>query len=117
VNRYLQERVYQRLAQHQTVTLATCGKAGPQVQRVPYALADKQLHLFVAQTSDHLFNLETQPELVLLSPDWKLHGRGVICQDCKIAPPHPWQRVVIVTPDRLHILSDDSQHTIETIDF
>ncbi len=62
MNQHLQQRVADLLAQYDTVTLATCGPAGPQISRVPYRVQQLDLYLFVPHGSDHLFNLESQPE-------------------------------------------------------
>ena len=112
---YLQQRAEELLKQYDAATLATGGQAGPQVSHVPCKANGLRLHLFLPHGSDHLFNLETQPELVLLTPGWKLYGCGAPSDD--IAPPHDWQTVVVVTPARLHILGADGQSIIETLDF
>ncbi|MBZ0298716.1 MAG: pyridoxamine 5'-phosphate oxidase family protein [Anaerolineae bacterium] len=117
MNPHLQQQIEELLAQDETVTLATCGQAGPQISHVPYATHQSHLYLFVPYSSDHLFNLETQPELVLLSPGWKLSGQGDTKQDTSLAAPYTWQAVITVHPRRLHILSEDGQSSIETIDF
>jgi len=115
MNTHLKQRIEELLNQYDAATLATCGPEGPQISRVPYQLHQFHLVLFLPHGSDHLFNLEDRPELVLLSPIWKLHGQ--IASEGDIAAPHEWQRVVYVEPSRLHILSKDGQRTIETIDF
>jgi hypothetical protein len=117
MNAHLQQRIEALFHQHERVTLATCGAAGPQISLVTARANGLTLVLFVPHTSDHLFNLEQQPELVLLTPTWKLHGRGVAAPEHPIAPPHAWQTAVRVVPVRLHILNDDSQNSVETLDF
>ena len=77
MNKHLQKRIDAFLARYNTVTLATCGQAGLQISNVAYQANHFDLYLFVACNSDHLFNLETQPELALLAPTWKLHGRMI----------------------------------------
>jgi len=115
MNKHLQERIEAILARYHTVTLATGGQAGPQISDVSYQAKHLRLYLFIPRSSDHLFNLETQPEVALLTPAWRLHGR-MIATDNTVAP-HDWQRAVLVEPIRLHILSEDGQNTLETIDF
>jgi len=117
MNQHLQQRVADLLAQYDTVTLATCGPAGPQIGLVPYRVQQLDLYLFVPHGSDHLFNLESQPELAVLAPSWKLSGRGMTQNGKAIAPLHHWQTVIAVYPTRLHVLSEDGQSAIETIDF
>lgn len=115
MNRHLQQRIYDLLTRYDAATLATGGQAGPQISHVAYHVDGTRLHLLLPHNSDHLFNLETQPELVLLTPAWKLYGCGAPSDD--IAPLHDWQTVVVVTPTRLHILGADGQSIIETLDF
>ncbi len=115
MNKHLQERVEELLNRYAVATLATCGQAGPQISSVSYETRHLQLHLFIPHHSDHLFNLETQAELVVLSPTWRLHGWVVAASET--TAPHKWQSVVCVQPNRLHILSEDGQSTVETIDF
>ncbi|MBZ0297037.1 MAG: pyridoxamine 5'-phosphate oxidase family protein [Anaerolineae bacterium] len=112
MNRYLQGRVQALLTQYRTAALATCGPAGPQISTVTYTVDQLQLHLALPHGSDHLFNLETQPALVMLTAGWRLHGEGTIVYD-----PYCQRATVIITATRLHLLSDNAQHTIETIDF
>ncbi len=115
MNTYLKQRVEELLNRYDAATLATFGQAGPQISIVPYETRDLQLHLFIPRHSDHLFNLETQADLVVLSPTWRLHGRSLTAGNA--TAPHEWQSAVCVQPIRLHILSEDGQSTIETIDF
>ena len=117
MNQHLKQRMEELLTRNDGVTLATCAPAGPQLSSIPYQTRQFLVYLFVPHGSDHLFNLEIQPELVLLSPGWKLQGVGVIQQESPVAAPHAWQIVVRVVPVRLHILSQDGQFSIETIDF
>jgi hypothetical protein len=109
MNIYLQQRVNDLLNQHNTATLATCGPAGPQISIVTYSVERWQPHLTLPHGSDHLFNLETQPALVLMTEGWRLHGQGRIIHDDRRL------LVIVVTGTRLHVLN--GQHSVETIDF
>lgn len=115
MNRHLQPHIKALFEQHDRATLATCGAAGPQVSVVPYQLHDLRLHLLLPQTADHLFNLEGQPDLVLLTPTWKLHGRGTRRHHSPLSS--SWQVVIRVEALRLHILDKNGQYAVETIDF
>jgi len=108
MNKHLQQRVEALFNAHDTATLATCGPAGPQISIVTYTVKQLRLHLTLTHGSDHLFNLEMEPGLVLMTTGWRLHGQRHAISDTK---------TVVVTGTRLHILSDDGQNTIETIDF
>lgn len=115
LNKHLQQRIESLLALYDRATLATCGQAGIQISSVPYRVQNMHLYLFIPHSSDHLFNLEREQALALLSPAWKLYGRGVITKE--IIAPHEWQVTTRVEPTRLHILSNDGHSTVETIDF
>ncbi|MEQ8673575.1 MAG: hypothetical protein RLP44_05640 [Aggregatilineales bacterium] len=115
MNKHLQQRIEALLALYDRATLATCGQAGIQISVVAFHVQNLRLYLFIPHSSDHLFNLESEQALALLSPAWKLYGKGVITKD--IIAPHEWQITTRVEPTRLHILSNDGLSTVETIDF
>jgi hypothetical protein len=97
-------------------TLATCGAAGPQISLVAYQRHNLQLYLLLPGTSDHLFNLSTQTEVMLLTPMWRLCGYGNVQADGPVPPLPAFQTLVLVTPRALHILDAAGEQTIETID-
>jgi hypothetical protein len=69
------------------------------------------LYLLVPNTSDHLFNLETEPEVAVIAETWRLHGTADIVQDSPdvfSAEQRQWHTLVRITPVRLHILPDGS---------
>ncbi len=112
MNTHLRQRVNDLLHRYSSATLATCGPAGPQISIVTYTVEQLNLHLALSQGSDHLFNLETQPLLVLMTAGWRLHGQGHAASDT-----YHQRATIVVTATRLHILNDDGQHIVETIDF
>lgn len=112
MNAHLQQRVKTLLQSYHSATLATCGPAGPQISIVACTVEELHLHLSVSHSSDHLFNLETQPLLVLMTAGWRLHGQGHITEDT-----YRQKTLIVVTGTRLHILNEDGQHITETIDF
>ncbi len=59
---------------HRTAVLATSGPAGVQASEFPCEAIDLNLYLLVPQTSDHLFNLEHDSAVTLLTPEWELRG-------------------------------------------
>lgn len=115
MNKHLQQRIETLFQQYEQLTLSSCGAAGPQISTVPYQLHDGDLILFIPHSSDHLFNLEAQPMLALLTPAWTMQGEARLSPE--IHPPQSWQVAIRIAPLRLHILSEDGQQAIETIDF
>lgn len=116
MNRYLEERVRAQLNQFDRAILATCGPAGPQLSHVRFETQGQIVYLFLLYGSDHLFNLETDAQVVLLAPTWKLYGRGTVVSDTASIGERSWQVIVQVAPLQLHILSGDHHSVIETID-
>lgn len=118
----LRDRAAQVLAQTDLCTLATTGPAGLQASIVRCAGRGITLYLLVPDTSDHLFNLESEPEVAVTTETWRLRGMAEIVKDSPdvfSADQSQWHTVVKVTPVRLHILSakgGTANHT-ETIDF
>jgi hypothetical protein len=106
MNGHLQQRVKDLLQGYRSATLATCGPAGPQLSIVTYSVQGLHPHLELPHGADHLFNLETQPNLVLMTERWRLHGQGHTNYQ---------QATIVVAGARLHVLN--GQHSVETIDF
>jgi len=101
--------------------LATCGPSGPQVSRVQCKPQGTTLILHVPRSSDHLFNLEHQPEVAVLTPEWQLRGSAQILNPatCSVqeSPLSNWNAMVKIQPIRLQIFGDDGLSFVETIDF
>lgn len=114
--RHLNQRTTRLLAKFDQVVLATCGPAGPQACIVECQWWREQLHLMVQRSSDHIYNLDARSELVLVSPEWVLHGSGTALEDHAVVTAQPWQAVVRVQPFRLHVLDRDSSQYKESID-
>ena len=58
--------------------LATSGPAGIQAGEFPCEAIDLDLYLLVPKTSDHLFNLEHDSTVTLLTAGWELKGQAQI---------------------------------------
>lgn len=118
----LRDRVTQTLAETNWCALATAGPAGLQASMVRCAGRGASLYLLLPDTSDHLFNLETEPEVAVTTETWQLHGTAEIIRDGTdmfLAEQNPWYTVIEVTPTRLHILPVEGRamNYAETIDF
>jgi hypothetical protein len=117
----LRDRAAQILAETLVCTLATTGPAGIQASVVHCAGQGTTLYVLIPNTSDHLFNLEIEPDVAVTAETWHLHGTADIVRDnidIFSADQRQWHTVVRVTPVRLHILPDrGSASYAETIDF
>ncbi len=75
---YARQRAMETLKQRNTAILITSGPAGTQACETPCHAVDLNLFLLVPLTSDHLFNLETDPSITLFTDTWLLKGRARI---------------------------------------
>jgi hypothetical protein len=119
---HLRQRVVDTVCAAETVTLSTCGPADIQANVFPCEALELVLYLLVPRTSDHLFNLEHNPEVVVTTAAWQLRGIACIAPSC---PPGldllqradaAWCHVVQVLPRRLQIEQPDGVGYAETID-
>src|SRR5690606_3540353 len=99
------------------VIVVTCGPAGPQVSQATSRVWQERLLVLVQRTTDHLFNLEMQPEIVILTPGWELHGSAEVLLAEGPVWVEPWQAAILVQPARLHILEPGTFKRVETVDF
>lgn len=117
----LRDRAAQALAETDLCTLATTGPAGLQASMVHCAGRGTTLYVLVPDTSDHLFNLESVPEVAVTSESWQMHGIADIVPDTDVfsVEQSQWHTVVRVSPVRLHILPVQGGPVTyaETIDF
>ena len=117
----LRDRAAQILAETHICTVATTGPAGIQASTVPCAARGTTLYLLVPDTSDHLFNLEVEPEVAVTAQTWQMRGVATLVKEgADLFSPIQcqWQSVVRIRPLRLHILPEGGALTyVETIDF
>jgi hypothetical protein len=120
---HLRRRVTTALAGEKQGLLATCGKAELQVSRLPCEGHDLKLYLLVPRASDHLYNLEQEPQVVVVTEAWELRGaaRRVLEADRPAGlalmqqAEAQWSDLVEVCAERLHLYGT-AQRTAETID-
>ena len=119
---HLRERVTETLSGVRTATLSTHGAAGIQASVFPCACAGLRLYLLVPRTSDHLFNLEHNSQVVVTTETWQLRGVATITAErpAELAllhkPDAAWCEVVMVHPTRLQIEWPGGAGHAETID-
>jgi hypothetical protein len=75
---YARQRAIEALRCHRKAVLATSGPAGVQASEFPCEAIDLNLYLLVPQTSDHLFNLEHDSTVTLLTAGWEVRGEAQI---------------------------------------
>lgn len=121
---YARQRAAEILKNTPSAVLATSGPAGVQASALPIEAAAGDVYLLVPRTSDHLFNLEHNPNVTLLADGWELNGAAQT-----ISPDQPgvpsgllqtpeagWCALVRVAPQQIHILRVGGWGHLETID-
>ncbi len=115
----LRRRAINLLTAPAVCTLATAGPAGVQAAHVRCAGQGLHLYLWLPDTSEHLLNLETPVEVVVLTDTWHLRGTARCLPLPANLPglsPPPWHILVEVTPYRLQFTPAPGRPA-ETIDF
>ena len=121
---YARQRAIDALKIPRTAVLVTNGPAGVAAGMFPCEALDLNLYLLVPQTSDHLFNLEHDPNVTLLTPGWQMKGAA------RVVPPNApnlglqllrepgaeWCVLVRVDPWQMHIGREKGWGALETID-
>lgn len=118
------QRAKKLLSTPHTAVLATCGPAGVQAGEFPCQAIDLVLYLLVPKTSDHLFNLEHEPDVSLLTPGWEMKGHAQIIppessnlkSDLFLDEHAQWCVLVRVNPTTLQIRNNKGWGNQESID-
>ncbi|MCB8944466.1 MAG: hypothetical protein H6658_12020 [Ardenticatenaceae bacterium] len=121
---HLRQRVTEALASTQFATLSTYGAAALQATQLPCEAVGLHLYLLLPATSDHLLNLESQPEVVVTTTDWQLRGTAVILTPASYPPnldllhrtEAQWSRLLQIRPAQFNIRRASGWGFSETID-
>ncbi len=121
----LRAQALKMMAAKPACTLATSGPAGLQASLVSLKICELQIFIEVPITSDHLFNLEHQEEVVLTAGTWQLRGKVKSTDpvDQKPGSRHPGvnaHRAVValeVIPVQMHIEPTSESDLRKTIDW
>ncbi len=121
---YARGRAREALRGVHTAVLATTGPAGVRAGEFPCEAVELALYLLVPRTSDHLFNLEQDGRVALLTAGWELRGKARALSP-EQRPPGlgllraagaEWHVLVLVEPMQLQIRQPDGWGAAETID-
>jgi hypothetical protein len=133
---YARQHAITALSQPGRVILVTSGPAGVQAGEFPCEAKDLVLYLLMPRTSDHLFNLEHNPTVSLLSAGWELKGEATLLVASSVAastsmpadgapafdlvllkdPAAPWCVLLRIDPVCIQIKREGGWGNIETID-
>ena len=121
---YARERAVEALSKTRAVVLVTSGPAGLLAGEFSCEAIGLELYLLVPQTSDHLFNLEQEAAVALVSDAWELKGKAQVVSpapaDIALALWHSaeakWCALVRVEARQMQIRREAGWGNIETID-
>jgi hypothetical protein len=121
---YTRQRAAEVLRIPRIAVLATSGPAGMQVTELRCEAQELELFLLVPKTSDHLFNLEYDPNVTLLTAGWELKGIAHILSPDLLdmplrllrEPEADWCMLVRVDPWQVHVIREGGWGKIETLD-
>jgi len=121
---HLRQKASATISSITTVTLSTYGPASVQAGNFRCEAEGLYLYLLVPRTSELLFNIENQPEVIATAHEWQLKGKAVILAANAIQEIHlmelpeaDWCEVIEIRPVCLHIQPADLAQPCETIDF
>jgi hypothetical protein len=117
---HLRARIEEALKQPETALLITQGAGGLQASAWPSEAHGLRLYLLVPTAADHLLNLETCAQVVVMADNWRLEGKAerlATLPGLALTgrPEAPWSVVVEVRPERLHMLQTGGWGDGETL--
>jgi hypothetical protein len=120
----LRLRVSEALSSASQVVLSTDGPAEIQAEALPCEGLDLALYVLVPRTSDLLFNLENNAQVVATADAWQVRGVALLLPPggypdrlaLARTPAAAWCEVVEIRPTRLLLRSSNGRSQDETID-
>lgn len=119
---YAQKRAAEALKIPHRIVLATSGPAGLLASEFPCEAVGSHLYLLVSKTSDHLFNLEHNPQVSLVATGWELKGKAQILSEVGLelellkSSNVEWCRLVQIVPEQIQFQREEGWGNLETID-
>ncbi len=121
---HLRQRVIDLLEPERVATLSTCGQAGIQAEMLACEAHGLILFVLVPLTSEHLFNLEHEPTVVVTTDKWQLRGVARLLTPAEYPPDLELLRlpqvaasaVIAIRGYRLQVGRPDGCGFAETID-
>jgi hypothetical protein len=119
---HIRQRVAETLSSASTATLSTYGPADIQAGVFACEATELTLFLLVPRTSDHLFNLEHNPNVVVTTDTWQLRGTAQVVEERPPGlsllqrPDAGWCELVEIQPTRLQIKRSEGGGYAETFD-
>ena len=117
-------RLIEELSIPRRTIFVTAGPAGLLASDHPCEAVGLDLYLLLPKTSDHLFNLEHDPCVTLLTARWELKGKARPISPASLdhelsllkEPGAEWCCLVLVKPYHIQISRETGWGYLETID-
>jgi hypothetical protein len=110
--RELRRQALEQIQNEPHCTLCTSGPAGVQASaETAMVQTDQTVLLRLPVTTEHAFNLEENPEVVLVAENWQLRGVG------KATRRNPETCIVEIVPRRVQLAPNGRHADPTTIDF
>jgi hypothetical protein len=121
---YARHRAIEMLKITRRAVLVSNGPSGLQAGYYRCEALGLELYLLVPGTSDHLFNLEQETNVTLLSSAWELKGiaqllpKEFVHSDLELTrdPLAKWCRLVRVRPVSMQVYREEGWGNLETLD-
>jgi hypothetical protein len=115
---HLRRRIMEALQEYNTVTLATSGPAGLEISPCESRADGLNLILLVPTTSEHLVNIETEPQVAITQDHWRLTGKATPTRNSALVTEAEVSQLMAleVHPCRFEFLTQVTHQVVETID-
>ncbi len=115
---HLRRRIVEALREEKTVNLATHGPAGLEISPCEARSDGLTLFLLIPATSEHLVNIEANPEVAITQDHWRLTGTAISPCDSLLCPETEQSGLtrMVVCASRFEFLAKDTLQVMETID-
>jgi hypothetical protein len=120
----LRQRAGEALASARQVVLSAYGPADIQAEVLPCEAVGLTLYVLVSRTSDLLFNLETNKQVVATADSWQMRGEARLLLPAEQPdqltligePAAAWSQLIVIHPTRLYLPAASGRGQGETID-
>lgn len=116
--KHLRQRIVQVLQESKVVALASSGPAGLEISPCECWSEGIRLFVLIPSTSEHLVNIELNPQVAITQDHWRLVGTAKPAQNQTHfqAGERYGKKPLEVHPSRFEFMAQDSNQVVETID-
>ncbi len=114
--KHLRQRIVLALQESTLVILASSGPAGLEISPCECRSEGLRLLLLIPGTSEHLVNIELNPQVAITQDHWRLAGKAKPVQNQQCFQAGYGKKLLQVLPSRFEFLAQDTNQVVETID-